>query len=280
MHRILLICTAVLFAALLQSQQVHAVEAKGLFISPAREYVNITAKKAKTGTFTVGNLNDAPMQITLSVEQFSLADYTYDYTFNPIKEDWIKFSKTQIDLAPKTSEKISYDILASHNASPGGHYFSIFATAQLDSGKQVRTALVLYTAVDGELKKTSEIISDNLPSLTIADKIPLHLDIKNTGNTHFFIYLSSTLSGWFSDKKGSETAHLLLPQTIRATEIAVPTPILPGIYKVSYGYRNEEGKAQTKEKYIMYIPTWSLLVLGGGIWLAIIVLRRRKHLKK
>ncbi|HMI09722.1 MAG TPA: hypothetical protein VK497_05000 [Candidatus Saccharimonadales bacterium] len=257
-----------------------AEQPKGLFVTPPRQYLNVAAGKAATGTFTVGNLNDAPMKVVLSVGQFSLADYTYDYNFSAPKEDWVKLSKTQVDLAPKTSQTVTYSINPPIGASPGGHYFSIFASATISPGKQVRTALILYATVDGKLKKTSEIVSDTLPLITFSGSIPLHLNIKNTGNTHFFVYISGKLSGWFLDQKRNEVAHVLLPQTIRSVETTIQPPAIPGIYQATYGYRNEEGQYTEKKKYIAYVPIWFWVTLGGTIWLAIVLLRRKRRLRK
>jgi hypothetical protein len=273
-----------MFAVFLPVVNVSAIapssQPKGLFITPIRQYLNVTAGKTASGEFTVGNLNDTPMKVDLSVEQFSLADYTYDYKFNAPKEDWVKISKTQLDLAPMTSKKITYTISAPVNASPGGHYFSIFASTEQGTNKQIRTALVLYATVNGDLKKSSQIVSDSLPSFAISGPLPLHMDIKNTGNTHFFVYASGTLSGWFYNQKGTETAHILLPQTIRSVDTTIQTPLLPGVYKATYGYRNEEGKYTMKQKYVAYAPIWSLVAIVGIIWLAIVLLLRRKRLKK
>jgi hypothetical protein len=257
-----------------------AEQPKGLFVTPPRQYLNVVAGKVTTGTFTVGNLNDTPMKVVLSVEQFSLADYTYDYNFSAPKEDWVKLSKTQIDLAPKTSQTVTYSIDPPVGASPGGHYFSIFASATISPGKQVRTALILYATVEGKLRKTSEIVSGTLPLITFSGSIPLHLDIKNTGNTHFFVYVSGKLSGLFLDQKRNEVAHVLLPQTIRSLETSIQSPVIPGIYQATYGYRNEEGQYTEKTKYIAYVPIWFWVTLGGIIWLAIVLFQRKRRLKK
>jgi len=197
----LIYLTLAVFLVLIPGAAVSAesrpIQPKGLFITPPRQYIDVAAGSTTTGTFTVGNLNDSPMKVTFSVDQFSLANYTYDYKFSAPKEDWVKISQTQLDLPPKTSKKVTYSILTPANASPGGHYFSIFASTTPIEGKQVRTGLVLYATVKGKLEKTSQIISDKLPSIIFGQSIPLQMDIKNTGNSHFFIYASGTLSGWF-----------------------------------------------------------------------------------
>jgi hypothetical protein len=252
----------------------------GLFVTPPRQYVDVTAGEATNSQLTVGNLNDTAMKITMSVEQFSVADYTYDYMFSTPKDDWVKPSETQFELGSKESKKIAYTITPPSDATPGGHYYSIFASAQLSSGKQIRAATILYVNVAGDLVQTSEIVNDTLPPIFLWGDVSFTFDSKNTGNTHFFVYTNEKLSGPATSTASNETAHILLPQAIRSFNATLPAPLLPGIYEVQYGYRAEEGQQTQRTKNIIYLPIWLWPTIAGGAWFITVFIKRRKRQRK
>lgn len=259
---------------------VHADEPKnkGLFISPLRSYIHVAANSAQHGTFTVANNTASPMSIDLSVEQFSVADYTYDYQFERAKEDWVKISQTQLELAPDKSQNLNYTVATPPKATPGGHYFTIFATAHLQGNpSQIRAATVLYVTVEGALVKTSIVNHTSVPSFSFGRDIDFSLDVKNTGNTHFFTYTSGTLSGFSANSDAPESTNLLLPGTSRIIGSTIRAPLLPGIYKATYGYRIDDGQRVQRSSYIVYIPPWSLLVPIGIAWFVYALHHYRKR---
>jgi uncharacterized membrane protein len=255
---------------------------KGLFISPIREYVKIAAGKVERSSLTVANITDKPVTVTLSVEQFSVADYTYDYTFTAPKEDWVKLESTQLELKPGKSQSVEYAVAVPKGATPGGHYFTLFASTSLESGgvaSKVRAATVLYVTVDGQLRRTSDVLKENFPRLSFGGDIAFTMDVKNTGNTHFFTYTSGQLNGWTAKPKGEEVTHLLLPGTRRVIGATIQAPLLPGIYMATYGFRTDDGQTMNRSKHVIYIPPWSLVIPLGIIWMSIL-LRKRYRLKQ
>ena len=253
-------------------------EDKGLLITPIRAYKTVAADKTSSGSLTVGNLTRKSIDISLSVEQFSVTDYSYDYVFSPPKEQWVEFETPFLKLAPNETREVKYRIAVPKDASPGGHYFTLFAQAQLEPGKKVRAATVLYVTVDGEITKTSTIEGAVLPDVSFGNDIPYSLTIHATGNTHFLIYASGKLEGWSVWQKTSDSAHILLPNTNRRIEGSIAAPLLPGLYKASYGYKTEEGQLVQQSKNIVYVPIWFLLILVGVIWGIIAFLQRRRRL--
>src|SRR5919202_2836911 len=137
--------------------QVQSVN-KGLLITPPRQYLEAIPGKTTKSSLTVANLTDNPVSVSLSYEQFSVTDYDYDYEFEIPKEKWISFEATQVMLKKTESRTLAYNIVVPHNASPGGHYFTLFASMSLGNGKLVRAATVVYVTVSGELIKQSSIM--------------------------------------------------------------------------------------------------------------------------
>ncbi len=278
----LVIVTSLLVALLAVPSSYADVEPKnrGLFITPLREHINVAAGQREKGKITVANITDKPAVVTLSVEQFSVANYTYDYIFSPVKEDWIKFETPQLELQPGKSLAVPYVITASPQAIPGGHYFTLFATKSIEggvvSGKE-RVATVLYVEVAGDLHKTSTVEEDSIPWISFGGDIPFTLNVRNTGNTHFFTYVSGKLSGLSASSAIKEATHILLPDTTRSIGASISAPLLPGVYSATYGYKTDNGSVVTRSKMTLYAPPWALAFLAGFTWLLVILVRRQRR---
>ncbi len=253
---------------------------RGLLVTPPRQYLTIEPGAPTQSSFVVANLTDHDMSVTLSVEQFSVANYTYDYKFEQPKEDWIKLEQTQVSLKKTESKTVNYTVTAPKDARPGGHYFTIFSSVDIAESKQIRTATVLYITANGELTKSSTITENALPWITFGGAIPIRFDVQNTGNTHFLIYISGVLRGWGPTESSSEAAHVLMPSTTRRVEGELPAPFVPGLYQAVYGYRDEDGKDVRKSQYILYAPLWTWVLLAGVIWLIVVIVRRKRRLAK
>ncbi len=255
---------------------------RGLLITPPRQYLEADPGKSTKSSVTVANLTENPLDVHLSVEQFSVADYTYDYMFESVKEDWIKLDQTNVTLKKSESRTISYTISLPSNATPGGHYFTIFASVSLGEGKQIRAATVLYMTVKGHLERNSAIVKATMPLISFGEDIPAQLDIKDTGNTHFIIYTSAALKGIlpFPAPAPSETAHVLLPGKVRTITEKVSPPLLPGVYQATLGYRDEDGREVRQTQYVAFLPVWAIAVLLGGAWLVVALIKRRKRIRR
>jgi hypothetical protein len=104
----------------------------------------------------------------------------------------------------------------------------------------------------------------------------LRLDIKNTGNVHYFAHTSASLHGLFARKDSTSSSYLLLPAKVRRVETALSSPILPGFYRINYGYRTDANIAVERSKIVLYIPPWSVVVLAFVAWF---IFHGRKQLK-
>lgn len=274
-----------LLAAVVLSVPAGAADERGLLITPPRQYLTVDPGKPTKSSITIANLTESQLDVTLAVEQFSVADFTYDYTFGPPKENWISLEATQVALKKTESRTIAYTIAPPENAQPGGHYFTIFATADLGQGRKVRTATVLYVTATGDVSKQSIITNTQAPLVSFGSEVPFQIDIKNTGNTHFIAYTSGIVQGLlpFSAQKPNEIAHVLLPGTVRRIDEKATAPMLPGVYRLSYGYRDEEGKEVREQQYLLHLPVWSIVFVAGAGWLVAQLLkklRRRVAFKK
>lgn len=258
--------------------ETQATTNKGLFITPARVYATVNPGSTTHGGITVANYTDHPQDITLYVDQFSVADYTYNYNFTAPKEDWVKLGLTQTTLQPGQNTNVTYTAAPPANATIGGHYFAIFASATATDGSsrdQLRATTVMYVTVNGPLHLSSQIIKDSFPHIAFGD-IDYTLDVKDTGNTHFFVYAAGGFNG-MPQQKDATHAHLLLPGAIRQVSGTIAAPLLPGIYTATYGYIAENGQVVQRTAQVVYLPWWTALVVGGVVWTAIVLWRRFKR---
>jgi hypothetical protein len=246
---------------------VTAPKNKGLYITPIRQFVSMDAGKTRNSTITIGNFTD----------------YSYGIQFGDAPVNRIHFPTEQYELKSNESKTIPYEIFLPANTPPGGQYYTLFATGSGSNGKakqQVQTTSLLYLTVNGKLSHGSRLERSSISHFSFRSNIPYRLDIANTGNIHYFVYLNAKLHGWLSSSDTSSETHLLLPHTSRHFESSIKSPVLPGVYRATYGYTTEFEKPVTSSSWVIYLPPWSLvlvvLVLWGG-WLAIRHHRRGKH---
>lgn len=248
---------------------IHAAELKnrGLAISPLRQEATVTPDASKAGFFYVANYTKKPMLVDVSVQQFSVTDYVYDYKFlTPPKDDWVKLREKSIIIQPAQTKKVWYDIVVPQKTSPGGYYFSLFASTKIEGEGlpgTIQAASLLYVVVDGKLIRTSILKNDYIPLFITGTEIPYKFDVENTGNVHFSAYFYGQLHGLlFGNGEEAGSGQILMPGTVRTVEGAVPSPLIPGIYKVTYGYRVDFASIiTTKTAYVIFIPPWSVIAV-------------------
>jgi len=253
---------------------------KGLYISPVRSYVSLPAGQTVTRSFRVANLTEKPMTVSISVEKFSVADYAYDFQFSRLDNDWIQPVEKQFTLKPLEGREVPYRVAIPQKAPAGGQYYTLYASADLlEAGLEgtVRATTLLYLTVDGTLTRTSQIVGSELFPIVIGPQIPYKIDVKNTGNIHYFAYFLASVDGLFYHQEPTGTSSLLMPGTTRHAEHTVKAPPLPGIYKVTYGYNPDQGDPVRVAQYILFVPPWSIVVFAIIAVVAIKYFNRRRN---
>lgn len=283
------ICLMLLALVLCAPAVAHAEESKnrGLYVDPVREYVQVAAGSAQTEDFAVANLTDQPMTVTFSVQAFSVTDYAYDYEFSPPQDNWVALGLTEVKLQPNQNKKVDYTISIPADAPSGGKYFTLLATTRQDSGSVntvVRAAALVYLTVQGPLNQNSELKGAHMPRVVFGQHIPFSLDLKNTGNVHYFAHIKAGLSGMPGTNHSILSAsHLLMPGTSRQLGGNIPAPFWPGLYKVHYGYQLDSGASNYRTRLIVYLPPWSIafaiLVIAVGYILLRKLVRRRQRIR-
>lgn len=237
---------------------------KGLYISPLRSYLSLNTGDSVTRAFTVANLTDSPMTIASHIEQFSVADYSYDYRFNETDNDWVQLVENVVTLKPYESHELAYRVNVPKNAAPGGHYYTLYASSTVENDgtkSTVQAATLLYLTVNGTLKRTSQVTNRTLPAIVITPEIKYSLDIKNTGNIHYFAYVETRVDGLFYSNAPNGSSQLLMPGTTRQVQGSIKSPLLPGVYKLGYSITPDQGDKTEGSQYFLFLPPWSIALL-------------------
>ncbi len=278
MKRLLILTCLTILACGMFPLPAHAAQTQGLLISPPRTYSSVDAGHEKINTITIANTTASPMHVTLSVQQFSVNDYVYTQIFSAVKQDWLHLMANSVQLAANQSTTVRYALTPPANVTPGGYYFSIFASTQIrkDGGTDtMQAANLLYVTVNGTLTKTSQLKTSHMPHFVFGNTIPYQFSVTDTGNVHFFIYTQSTLNGLFTKQSSISQTHILLPATTRAIASSMQSPLLPGLYHAMYGYKTDNDITVTRTQWILYIPFWFIAAIG-----VIVLTLERLHLKR
>jgi hypothetical protein len=254
----------------------------GLLITPIRQFLSADAGSNKASTFTIANLTDRPLNVSLSVQQFSVTDYTYDYRFQDPTNDWLHLSQTEVTLQPRQTQNIAYTFEIPPGSTPGGHYYTLFATATLSTdgiANTVQATDLLYLTVNGTLTQVSHLKSSSISWITFGHDIPFTLNPVNTGNVYSFVYVSSQLHGLFAQPPQTSSGHLLMPGKVRTLTGSIPSPVLPGIYRATYGYKTNSDWVIQQSHLVVFIPPWFIAFLLAGLLIGGKFIPR-KHKKK
>lgn len=256
--------------------------ALGLQITPVRQLISIDAGTRYSATYVIANLTPAPTQVNLIGEQFSVQNYSYNYTFSRPSNDWLNLAETTILLSPGQSKTMHFSFNAPANATPGGYYYTILASTTLVSSgvtETIQAADLLYVTVRGKLSTVSHLESSTIPHVVFGKSIPYKLNAVNTGNVYSFIFVSGQLHGLLTSPPQTSSGRLLLPGKVRTLTANIDSPVLPGIYKATYGYKTEGNWTVQESRWIVYIPPWSVALFLAVLLIAGSYLRKHKHFK-
>jgi len=257
-----------------------ATQPHGLAITPLRQYLKAVAGTTTNSSLTISNLTDKPLDVALSVRQFSLTDYTYNYQFTQPKNDWLRIHTPTVALQPQQTKAIGYELNIPPGTTPGGYYYTLLASANLANQgitSTIQAADVMYLTVQGKLIHTSEVRSSSISHFSFGRPFTYQLDVLNTGNVYFFAYTSGRLRGWSAKPALTASGHLLVPGAVRRLSGTISAPVLPGLYHAVYGYRTDSGQSVMRRSLVAFIPPWSIAFLLASILAAGTTIRRRRQ---
>lgn len=278
--RAALITLAILLAALPGKVSAAADPAKGLLISPTQQFLYVDAGKTLQSSFTVTNLTGQPLPVQFDIKQFSVADYSYTYEFAPPPNHWLSIDTPATTLPANQSMTVSYHISAPPRTAPGGHYYTLLASATMRGNggvsSTIQAADLLYLTVNGQLLTSSKLVSGSIQRFAWGNAFAFKLAPENIGNVYTNVNVHGGLAGIFTKPEQSGDTHILIPDKPRALTGTIPTPVLPGIYRATYGYTTSSNWVIDQQAWVVFVPPWSVALL---IVLIILAPKLRKRYK-
>lgn len=243
----------------------------GLLITPLRQFISSDAGTTKQSTFSVANLTDQPITVSLQVKQFSVTDYAYNYTFSPPENDWLHLGQSSLTLQPNKTADVPFSVTIPSGSAPGGQYYTLFASADLNSQgikDTIQAADLVYLTVNGTLTSVSHLQDSSINWVSFGHDIGFNLKPINTGNIYSYVYVSGELHGLFVKPPQTSSAHLLMPGKVRSLSGSIPAPLLPGIYRATYGYKTTSNWIIQESHWVVFIPPWFIALLLAVFLLA------------
>lgn len=261
--------------------QVVAAKPKGLTLSPLRSELDITPGTSLNGILTVTNSTDKVMSVSLNAEEFSVIDPQYDYAFT-VESDltkWVSFVPENTSLVAGETKKISFSVGVPLTAEPGGRYISLFASTNTSApvggvSSRQQIASLLYITVRGDVTRSGHLVSLSAP-WAIGGQSIWSINLQNTGTTHFRSRYNVSVQNLIGNSVVASMAGdaLILPGTVRAVSDTLPSPQLPGIYKVIYTIGLGDTPEAVETRFMVYMPPQALILalvtitlLVTGLW--------------
>lgn len=257
-------------------------------MSPAREDIgDLKPGDSYSGKFKVQNTGTKAFSFTTGVSPYSVVDeyYSPDYDNNNQYTDiveWVTFSKDGGTVEPDDEVEIAYTIKVPADVPTGGQYAVLYAEISPSddastSGSGIaanrRVGMLLYSNVEGNTRKTGEVIENKIPSILFNPPVSATSIVSNTGNTHAKVSYVLQVYPLFGDEEvytNEEDPVVLtvLPETRRFNTVTWPGAPQLGIFRVkqTVSFWNE---TSTTEKVVFLCPIWFLFIVLLIIFCAI-----------
>lgn len=268
---------------------------ESITLSPAVSKPTVSTSEKTEGKLTVINDGLKDYRFLLYARPFSVKSESYDPDYTEITDrteayQWIKFDKTDLNLAAGERVSVGYTITVPKNASAGGHYAVLFAETQPDepSSTQVarkkRVGSLVYITVNGEIKQAGSLESFTVPFWQTKSPISSNIRINNSGNVHFQVDSKVIYSTIFNKPRFEiNQQNLILPGTIRRIETPMQSSPYLGVFKVSGEVKFLNKTELLPEKWVVLVPPtviFGLLTFFSIVFLGYIVRRKTSNAKK
>ncbi|MEJ0072705.1 MAG: hypothetical protein WDN27_01275 [Candidatus Saccharibacteria bacterium] len=217
-----------------------------------------------------------------------MTDSAYNYKFAPPQNDWLHLDLTTVNLQPRQSMNIPYEITVPARSAPGGHYYTLFASADIPSkngvSSTIQAADLVYLTVNGTLTRVSHLQSSLHQLVLIRQRHQLQA-AAGRHREHLFLHLRQRPAARLADTAAADLGRPYPhPGPSQGTHRSIPKPVLPGIYRASYGYKTDDASWIVQQTHwVIYIPPWFAAVVLGALLIAgnlVPRLKRRRRAKQ
>ena len=256
-------------------------------LSPMYQNVSLIPGESSQGTFIITNPanNEVNFEYKLYVQAFAATDdedvvFENNGDFNQIV-DWITLEKTSGEIAPNSSEEISFTINTPVDAPAGGQYAAIMVRQEASGSigdavnlkQNYEISHLIYADVAGETVRKGDITDVSVPSILFSGNISGTAKIKNLGNVHSRATHTLQVFPLFSNEEvytNEETPQtsFIMPGTTKLTTTSWENTPSVGIFHVIYNVEYE-GVESNVDKIVIICPLWLLFIIILALFLLI-----------
>lgn len=180
-------------------------------MSPAKVTPELKKGQVYNGEFSLYNDGGASLKVKVYASPYEATNDGYKLNTSSdrsLLHKWIKFDQEQVEIPAKKTATIKYSINTPKDIPDGGQYGLIFAETINDQpleGSGVTTAsrlgMLVYASTDGQNRYDGQLHNVKIPFLNIGSKSEFSFNAKNSGNTHYGVRGSITISDIFGNNK-------------------------------------------------------------------------------
>lgn len=253
-----------------------------LTVSPTDEHYSVRPGQTISDTATVLNSGQQAYQITVYSTPYSVSgtDYTQNFTQQNMSRSadaykWVVIPRPDVSLAHRQTAQVPFTLTVPKNASPGGHYASLFFEVQPnkdDTGviRKHRIGIIIYVDVQGNTIKKGSVEKSTVPFYQPNAPLSASVLLKNEGNVDF----QSTNTMIVKDIFGhilyqNDWNHYILPSTTRKIPLQWTSSPWIGLYHVQIKTSLLQ-TTKSASSWVVVVPIWLILVLIGLLVIALL----------
>lgn len=186
-----------LLGALFSSSYVFAQESESIKIQPTLVEEKVDPGKSFSSVLSATNLGSVTQTYKVSVRDIESIDGDGHPVFAKEHEatgfemsSWVKIPRPEVTIAPGATAEVPFTVAVPGDASPGGHFGTIFLSTQGEKPKTVGASVayqvgaILSFQIAGDIREEARIrqfTSDK--SIYGESKATFHVKVENLGNT-------------------------------------------------------------------------------------------------
>jgi hypothetical protein len=257
---------AVLFSLSVMASKADAAanSSQSIGVSPALIFAKINAGASSSGAIEISNAGSTIKTVNLSVKQFGVNAYSYSYNFQNTKKNWISLNQNSVSVGAHQTVDVKYSVNVPRGNAPGGNYFTIIASSNFNTGdisSVGQAASLLYVTVNGKLDYSSRILNNSVSHFVFGPSVNYRFTILATGNVYQYVNVFGQLHGLSGGSPSIPDTHIIYPGAARVVSGSINHPLLPGLYKVTYGYSLNSSQNESKSSWVLYIPPWFIALM-------------------
>jgi len=239
-----------------------------LTVSPAILEWIAAPGQSQSKEIAVTNQTEKPQPVRAVVQKFAPREAVPKESadlFNAT--EWLAIKDPDFILKPKETRVVTVTATLPKEASPGGHYATIYFLQLRPSGESAphttvagRVGTLAFISVKGAIKKEMKSLGQLLVTRQSGGYV-FSTTLKNTGNTHLLPTVSLTIFDWRHHQvaKVAAVPGLLLPHTEREYEVRW-VPSIAGKYTVEPSVTYGNGQQVALHSLRLWQVPWRFIL--------------------